>query len=260
LSCEECFTIPSPAWRGKLREESGRSGVSTVVKLHMPAGSVRMLRTGSAQVRKIVETYVESSVASESVGVEKIPATAPVSPSALSTIDEFEERLKVEFKAGFDEGRRQTEKHLRGELERKLAETQTHLHEVLSRLQPELERFRSSAEKQVVKLALAIAERIVKREVATDNELVVRQIGEAVKRIVGIERMKIRVNPKDEALVREYRTSILASTDAVRELAIEADETIARGGCIIESDSGNVDALLVTQIERIEVALLGGEE
>jgi flagellar assembly protein FliH len=226
----------------------------------MPAGNVRVMRTRKAQVVKPTAVVVEPTLENEPVTAEEASPSVLPPPTMHSTIDEFEERVKAEFKAGFDEGRRQTEKHLRGELEAKLAETQRHLHELLSRLQPELERFRLSAEKQVVKLALAVAERIVKREVAVDNELIVRQIGEAVKRIVGIERMKIRVNPKDEALVRDYRTSILASTDAVRELAIEADETIARGGCIIESDSGNVDALIATQLERIEAALLGVQD
>jgi flagellar assembly protein FliH len=234
--------------------------VSKTVKLHLPVGTVRVLRTGKPQAAKPAEVVVEACVENEPAAAEEALPSVSASPTIHSTLDEFEERVKTEFKAGFDEGRRQAEKHLRSEWERRLAETQEHLHVALSSLQAELERFHLSAERQVVKLALAVAERIVKREIAMDNELVLRQIGEAVKRIVGIERMKIRVNPKDEALVRDYRTSILASTDAVRELAIEADETIARGGCIIESDSGNVDALIATQLERIEAALLGAQD
>lgn len=234
--------------------------MNKTVRLHMPAGNVRVMRTRRAEAAKPTELVVEPPLGNEPVVADEASSNIFVPPTIHSTIDEFEERLTAEFKAGFDEGRRQTEKHLRGEMEKQLAETQTQLHELLANIPSALERFRSSAEKHVVKLALAIAERIVKREVAMDNELVVRQIGEAVKRIVGIERMKIRVNPKDETLVRNYRTRILASTDAVRELAIEADETIARGGCIIESDSGNVDALIATQFERVETALLGVEE
>ena len=120
----------------------------------------------------------------------------------------------------------------------------------------EFGRFQHAAEVSVVKLALAIADRIVKREVSIDKDLVLRQIHEATKRVVGVERIKLRVNPQDEEYMREHRSAILSTTDAVRELVVEGDDTIERGGCILESDSGNVDALIATQFERIEAALL----
>jgi flagellar assembly protein FliH len=198
--------------------------------------------------------------ATQSSAQGSAPSAQTSAPLFHSTIDEFEQRLKVEFKAGFDEGRRHTEKHLRDEITRSLMESQKKFEQLLLAVQEESGRLQSAAEKNVVRLALAIAERVTKREITIDRGFVLRQINEGVKRVVGMNRLKIRINPKDEELVREYRTNILATSDAVNELVIEADETIAQGGCIIESDSGNVDAMIATQLERIEAALMGEQE
>lgn len=231
--------------------------MSNVVKLHLPAGNVRILRTTRWPTGEVAVGSVPTSEPVDSIEQQTPQVTEPPAQSAR---DEVQERLEAEFKAGFDEGRRQTEKHLRANVEKSLAETKTLTTNLVKTLETALVQFQVSAGTNVVRLALAIAERIVKREVMLDNEFIIRQIHEAVKRVVGIERLKIRIHPLDEPIVREYRSSILTRTDAVRELAIEPDETIARGGCIIESESGNVDALLATQLERIEAALLGKED
>jgi flagellar assembly protein FliH len=48
-----------------------------------------------------------------------------------------------------------------------------------------------------------------------------------------------------------------AYADSVKEIVIEADGKVERGGCIIESELGNIDARISTQFALIEEALLG---
>ncbi len=242
------------------REEAERrNSLFRTVKIHTPAGRVRLLdRNGR---RRTILPF--APFPDESVQVQRPEATpeveqAPVQVAESDTFD-IEQRLNDEYKAGFEEGRRFTEKSLRDELTTQLAKNHAVVEQLTGNIIREYERLQREAERGVVALALGIAERIVKREVRLDNEMVVRQIHEATKRIIGVERIKIRVNPADEEFVREHRTQILASSDAVRDVAVERDETIERGGCILESESGNVDALIATQLERIGLALLGDQ-
>jgi flagellar assembly protein FliH len=189
---------------------------------------------------------------------ERLPVSQSVEGESLASADlDMEERLRNEFKAGFDEGRRFTEKTLRDDLAAQMAESRDVIGTLTANLLQQYEELYAAAERSVVKLALGIAERIVKREVVFDNEVVLRQIHEGTKRVIGVERIKIRVNPADEQYVREHRSQLLTSADSVRELVIEVDENAERGGCILESDSGNVDALIATQLERIEAAMFG---
>jgi flagellar biosynthesis/type III secretory pathway protein FliH len=57
--------------------------------------------------------------------------------------------------------------------------------------------------------------------------------------------------------LRDRRNDLLASGEGVREIMIETDDTVERGGCIIESASGNIDARIATQLAQIETALFG---
>ncbi len=108
------------------------------------------------------------------------------------------------------------------------------------------------SEEAVIRLALSIAEQIVKRELRLDQSLVLQQVREAIQRVVGVDRIKIRVHPADEAFLREHRSTIVAGADSIRELVIEGDGKIEQGGCILESESGNVDARIATQLKKIE--------
>jgi flagellar assembly protein FliH len=68
--------------------------------------------------------------------------------------------------------------------------------------------------------------------------------------------VKLRINPMDEELVREQRSALLVGSDFIREVMIEADENVERGGCVIESSAGNVDARISTQLKQIETVFL----
>jgi flagellar assembly protein FliH len=173
-------------------------------------------------------------------------SSAPTTPEPAA--DRFEE--------GVAEGRRQMEEELRRELdEYLLGEEQVFAH-LGESLREQICQFRTTWEHDAVRLVLTIAQRVVKNEIAIDNDFVIRQIQEAVRRVWGVDRLKLRVNPADEEYVKAQRPLLATMSDSVREFIIEADESIERGGCMIESDSGNIDARVSTQLKNIETGLL----
>lgn len=145
---------------------------------------------------------------------------------------------------------------IREEVQRARAEERERVELFLASLEEEFHRLKERFEENVIKCALAVAERIVKREITRDQEFVLTQVREALKRVVGVSRIQLRVHPSDEVLLQIRRAGLMEASDTLREIAIEADETIEPGGCIIESESGSVDAQLSTQLKQIEEALL----
>ena len=124
-------------------------------------------------------------------------------------------------------------------------------------LQEQFARYAERLEREAFRFALAVAGRIVHKEISLDDEAVVGQVKDALHRIVGAETITLRVHSADEPLLRERRNDLLASGEGVREIMIETDDTVERGGCIIESASGNIDARIATQLAQIESALFG---
>lgn len=124
-------------------------------------------------------------------------------------------------------------------------------------MQEQLARYTERLEREAFRFALAVAGKILRREISLDGEGVLRQVKEAFHRVVGAETVTLRVHPDDEPMLRERKNEMLASGQGVREILIEPDATVERGGCIIESPSGNIDARVSTQLAQIDSALFG---
>jgi flagellar assembly protein FliH len=163
--------------------------------------------------------------------------------------------LVDEYHRGFEAGRVEAEKEFNGELDRRLSEERKRVDVLMTSIQSQLLLLHARWEKLVMQLALSVAKVILRREVSVDREIVLGQVREALRHLVGVERVKMRVNPCDEEALRLHRAEVFSVSDALRDMVIEADEKIGPGGCIIESDSGNVDARIEAQLGRLETLL-----
>lgn len=110
-------------------------------------------------------------------------------------------------------------------------------------------------EKDVLKLAVRLAEKIVGREIAEDNKAIVDIVSTALQNARQKERITIRVNPSDMSTVQKNNEQF-KSTAQTKYLDYVADPRVEVGGCLIESEVGTVDARLETQFRVLERALL----
>lgn len=111
-------------------------------------------------------------------------------------------------------------------------------------------------EEQMVKLAIAIAEKILHQEVSTRKEIILDVLKGALKNISETEGMKIRLNPQDFRYMMEVKKDFLQSFDGIRNIVFEEDSSIKRGGAVVETMFGEVDARLENQLKEIKAALL----
>jgi flagellar assembly protein FliH len=108
---------------------------------------------------------------------------------------------------------------------------------------------------QVGPLAVAIAEKLLKTELACDDSLVDRLIRDTLGKVNrDAKEVIIKVHPD---WVEPLRQSLAEHppTRLKAELLVEADETIDWGSCIVESDSGMIDARFSTQISLLKKLL-----
>lgn len=113
-----------------------------------------------------------------------------------------------------------------------------------------------NAEQQIIQLSLAIAERVIHLEVTTNREVIRGVLKEAIKNISDRENMKIRVHPQDYHYMLEIKSDFLQGFDGVKNIVFEEDEAILRGGAIIETLCGEVDARLDQQYNEIKKTLM----
>jgi flagellar assembly protein FliH len=108
-----------------------------------------------------------------------------------------------------------------------------------------------TAEEQIVALALAIAQKVIHTEIATRREIIQGVLKDAIRSIVDRENMKIHVHPLDFQYMIEIKADFLSNFDGVKNIVFEEDETVQRGGAVIETLFGEVDARIDQQFNEI---------
>ncbi len=179
------------------------------------------------------------STAEASVDVEEIIAEARQQAESIKT-----EALNK----GYAEG-----------LEKAQQEENTALGDVLNNFRNTLEeiaRVRERAikenELEIVNLALDVARKLIGAELHNDPQTVAKVISKAISRLSVREGLVVKVNPEDHQILSNGTAEFLEAVKLV------PDSTITRGGAVIESSGGNIDAQIEEQLAEIEKSLKQG--
>jgi flagellar assembly protein FliH len=108
-------------------------------------------------------------------------------------------------------------------------------------------------EQQLVQLAVAIARRILQREVSIDPDLTAALAHIALDRLGPSTPAVIRLHPEDYAVV----TTQQGNDWAGRQVQVVSDPAVARGGCLVQSEFGYIDASVNAQVDQIARLVLG---
>jgi len=147
--------------------------------------------------------------------------------------------------AGLAEGRAAA----RRELERSLARFESLLEAAARPLQA----LDEATERELARLAVTVARRVVAHELRSDPALVREAVRQAVTALPAATRaLRVHLHPDDLALLRE-----LDVAEAHWELL--PDPALTRGGCRLESESSRLDAQLETRLAAIADAVLGDD-
>ena len=170
------------------------------------------------------------------------PETGPATPEG-----EIERRLRLASEQGRAAGEAAGEARAAQGLEPAL--------QALSRLVQELAgtrgRVRREAERGCLELALAIARRVLHRELSTDPEAVLGLVKSAFARLNAREVHRLRVPPATASMLAGYRERLGFPPG----LEIAADPNLEAGAAVFETARGELDASTGTQLAEIERGL-----
>ncbi len=169
------------------------------------------------------------------------------------TAEEIEEIQRQAWNEGYEDGRKAglaaAEQEYAGRVEA--------LDQVLREMARPLDELDDRVEEELVRLAMAVARQLVRREVRTDPGQIVGAIREAVALLPSANGdIRIELHPQDAALVRELLHLENGDEPAWRLLE---DPTLSRGGCRVHNATSRIDATLESRINRVIAEVLGDE-
>lgn len=107
---------------------------------------------------------------------------------------------------------------------------------------------RREAEQDVVKLAIAIARKVLHREIAVDPEALLGLVKVALQKMEARELHRVRVHPDHVPGVQQS----LESIGAPGQIEVYGDPGLEHGAAIFETVRGSLDASIETQLREID--------
>jgi len=140
----------------------------------------------------------------------------------------------------------------KAEVERLIERTQV----VLERAQDKRGEILAETEQEVVDLVLLIARKVIKVISENQRGVVVSNVIEALRKVKSRGNVIIKVNLNDLQLATEHKQEFIKLMESANTIQIVEDSTVDPGGCIIETDFGEIDARIASQLAELESKIL----
>jgi flagellar assembly protein FliH len=163
-------------------------------------------------------------------------------------------------KTAYENGFRQGEKAGMEIAERKIETMMRRYADTIQEIGGLKPAYYAQAERDVVKLALEVAKKIVHRDVQVDREIIQTLVRVALSHVAAKSAVTIHLHPADYSFMIEQRAAALKPGESDRELVLVSDKAIERGGCLIETECGDIDARIGEEFREVERAFFSSGE
>ena len=164
----------------------------------------------------------------------------------------FEDARKEAEQQGRAVGREAGFKEGKAEVERLIQRTQT----VLERAQNKRAEILEETEQEIINMVLLIARKVIKVISENQRNVIISNVVQALRKVKGRGNIIIRVNISDLKLASEHIKDFINHVEGAKSIQIVEDSSIDEGGCIIDTDFGEIDARIASQLSELEAKIL----
>ena len=119
----------------------------------------------------------------------------------------------------------------------------------------EVEKYKRAVEPEFIRLVCACVERIIGEELKLNPEAVIGVVRAALKDATQQREVNVRIHPDDTDALRKHQRRLVDALARASTIEIREDATVARGGCIIMTELGTIDASLERQMMALKTVL-----
>ena len=164
-------------------------------------------------------------------------------------VDQIE---KESYERGYKEGHDRGYQEGREEVQRLI----DRLHTIISKAIEKRNEIIEESETQLINLVLLISKKVIKVISENQKNVVINNVVQALRKLKSRGDVVIRVNIADLELTSEHIKDFMSMVENVKSITVLEDSSVDRGGCIIETDFGQIDARISSQLHEIEEKIL----
>ena len=202
-----------------------------------------------AEVKRQTDSAAEIKASAEK---EAEAVLAKARAEAQSIIDAAEEkRNALEEEArnqGFEEGRQAGYSEGKAEADR-LVER---MHKMLEAVMQRREEILRDTETQIVELVVLMSRKVIKIISENQKNVIMANVLAALKKVRTRGEVTLRVNIEDVKLTSEHTAEFIKHVEKIQGITVLEDSSVEKGGCIVETDFGAIDARISSQLTELE--------
>ena len=213
-----------------------------IIKEEAEQEAFKILQKKSVEARKLKEeAQEEAEIILKDAKNEAARLENEAKAKAEAIVQETRDKAVEE---GKDEGYKKGEEEVNRLIER--------VHAIINAAIDNKKNIIENTEEQLVDLVLLIARKVVKVISEMEKDVVIENVREALKKLGKETEIVIKVNTKDLDLTTKNKRNFISMVESLERVRVEEDDRITRGGCIIETSLGDIDARVQTQLQVIE--------
>ena len=185
---------------------------------------------------------------------ENIVARAKTDAAQIIADAEAErDRLRGEAeKNGYDKGHQEGYEKGVAEVERLI----DRMHRITESVMQRREEILADTESQIVELVILMARKVIKILSENQKNVVMANTMAALKKVKTRGEVTLRVNLEDVKLTSEHAQEFIDHVENIKGITVLEDSSVERGGCIVETDFGAIDARISSQLQELENKIL----
>lgn len=173
-----------------------------------------------------------------------------VPPAVAQDREANEARFRQREQAAYEKGLVDGEKRLNEQLLRQRAEVLELQNGILSALQQAVPQVVRQSEAGVIELAIEVARKLV-WDLPVSTEMIEAAVRAALSQTEASTEFHIALHPEDLALLQRSNSPVQFPGPGNEAVHFRASPEIARGGCLVETRFGTIDARRETKLKLI---------
>jgi len=165
-----------------------------------------------------------------------------------------EARLEEELRASYERGRREAEQAVSEQLFQQRTEMHELMRGVVNSLRQTVPQVVRETENTMIALSLSVAQKLV-AGMPISAAMVESVVRDALTQIEGTAKFTVRLHPADLELLQKCDSALLSSGDGAQEFRFLSSPEVSRGGCLVQTHFGTVDACRETKFDLLQRTL-----
>ncbi|MEQ1877496.1 MAG: FliH/SctL family protein [Bdellovibrionia bacterium] len=243
--------MPSSNTKSVLKKEQAENLVLEFTPRALDAQMSNVAKEFLSDSKKRPTTFRLSELVAQQTGiseVERLSLNEKIEARALEKVKEVQESAyKEAYALGLEEGRQKAFDEEKAEITRRLGQ----LDEVLvsvTRLKSELT---VQNEAHIIRLIFELAKKLFFSEVNTKDDRILPVLKQAIDLAQSEESVTVRISEEDFKFVDEFRTKVSKEFDFLKRMKFEPSPEIERGGCLLETNYGVIDATIEERVGKL---------